>query len=336
MTLYKKNKRTLTLVTLPYKESYFKIGKFLMWSFLAIQIYKGYLYFTAFNTNRVEIFLFGNMANPVPTWVRFVASFFEYGYYFILASVPDEKNFKKYSSLYFVVLIPEIALGNRSMFGAFILFYFWYYYKFYSKLPIKTKTSIILGVVMLGVFQLMEFMRDGGENGLESLSLTRFLVGQGVSFYILPIYLDYCDNIQYYLYPFFLYNILSGFTGYTGQSIEVLQHNCGVGHQLMYAVDPDYYLAGASFGSSSITEIYDAGILGFLALSILFSVMIVYVEKRFCSKSFFCFSSLMLFSHFVMSSRGSYFPSLYGFVKLYLFYKFILFMMSKYANRVSH
>lgn len=336
LALYKKNIRTLMEVSLKYKESYLRIGEFLMWSFLVIQIYKGYLYFTAFNANRVEIFLLGNMANPVPTWVRFVASFFEYGYYFILASVPEEKVFKKYSLLYFVVLIPEIALGNRGMFGAFILFYLWYYYKFYKRLPIKTRTAVIFAVFMLVVFQLMEFVRDGGEKGLESISLTRFLVGQGVSFYILPIYIDFCDSMQYYLYPFFLYNILSGFTGYTGQSIEVLQHNCGVGHQLMYAVDSDYYLAGASFGSSSITEIYDAGIIGFLFLSIFFSVMIIFLEKRICSNRFFCFSCLMIVSQFVLSSRGSYFPSLYGFVKLYLFYKFILFMMSKYANRVSH
>lgn len=314
-------------------EQYYKIGKILMWSFLAFQIYEGYLFLNVFNANRVEIFLLGNMANPVPMWVRFVASFYEYGYFFILASMPNEKSFKKYSLLYFVVLVPEILIGNRAMFGAFALFYLWYNYTFYRKMAIKTRTAFILSVAMLVIFQLMEFMRDGASNGLASVSLTKFLVGQGISFYILPLYIDYAANLQYYLYPFFLYTIFGGFTGYTGQSIEVLQHNCGVGHQLMYTINPDYYLAGASFGSSSITEIYDAGFVGFIILSIFFAYMLIFFEKRFVSNRFICFACLMIFSHFILSSRGSYFPSLYAFVKLFLFYKVILFFMRHFVSK---
>ena len=273
------------------------------------------------------------MANPIPTWVRFIAYFFELGYYFIIASIPGERDFKKYSMLYFVVLIPQIMLGNRGMFGAFLLFYLWYYYSFYGKMAIKTITAIIGGVGMLVIFQLMEFMRDGANMSLSSISLTKFLVGQGVSFYILPLYIDYADSMQYYLYPFFLYNILSGFTGYTGQSIEVLQHNCGVGHQLMYTVDSSYYLAGASFGSSSITEIYDAGIIGFILLSVFFSIMLSFFEWKILTSRFFCLGGLMFVTHFVLSARGSFFPSLYGIVKLFLFYQFILLTVGKVIFR---
>lgn len=311
---------------------YFKIGKILMWSFLCIQVYKGYLYFNAFNDNRLALFLLGSIGSTVPVWVKFMASIFEYGYFFILASIPDEKQFKKYTLLYFVVLVPEILVGNRCMFGAFILFYLWYSYTFYGK-TVKIRTAVIMGVVMLVVFQLIGFMRDNVLDGSASISLTRFLVEQGVSFYILPLYIDYVDNLQYYLYPFFLYNILNGFTGYTGQSIDVLQHNCGVGHQLMYTVNPDYYLAGASFGSSSIVEIYDTGSVGFVILSILFSYMLVFFEKRFVTSRFICFACFMIFSHFVLSPRGSFFPSLYGFVKLFIFYKLILFIRRYFVSK---
>lgn len=314
-------------------EQYFLIGKILMLSFLVIQLYKGYLFYNAFNENRAILYLYGSMANPIPTWVRFLAYFFEVGYYFILASVPNISKFKKYSILYFVVLIPDIMIGNRGMFGAFILFYLWYYFTYYKKLAIKLRTTIFLGVCMLIIFQIMEFMRDGWIYGFSSISLTEFLVNQGVSFYILPIYIDYADNIQYYLYPFVLYNILGGFTGYSGQSIEVLEHNCGVGHQLMYTVDPNYYLAGGSFGSSNITEMYDAGIIGFILLSIFFSYMIIFFEKKFVTNRFIRFMSYILIIHFILSPRGSYFPSIYGFVKLYIFYKVILFFMSKIIIR---
>lgn len=308
---------------------YFQIGKILMFTFLVFQIYKGYLYYMAFSINRVEIFLLGNMANPVPTWVRFIAYFFELGYYFIIASIPNEKNFKKYSLIYFIALIPDIMLGNRGLFGAFILFYLWYYYSMYGKMAIKTKTAIIGGVVMLVIFQLMEFMRNGENMDLSSFSLTGFLVSQGVSFYILPLYIDYVNNIQYHLYPFFLYNILGGFSGYTGQSMEVLMHKCGVGHQLMYAVNPNYYLSGASFGSSSIVEIYDAGLFGFIIFSIFFSVMLLFFERKMLISRFFCLGSLSLVTDFVLFARGSYFPSLYGIIKLYIFYRVILLTIKK-------
>lgn len=334
--LFHKSSKKISNIRFYCNEKLFFIGKILMWSFLAIQIYKGYLYFNAFNANRVEIFLLGNMANPVPTWVRFFAYFFEIGYYFVLASVPKESKFKRYSLLYFIVLIPEILLGNRGMFGAFALFYLWYNYTFFGKTVLKTRTAIIMGCIMLVIFQLMEFIRDGASYDITSISPTKFLVSQGISFYILPIYIDYINNVSYYLYPFFLYNILSGFTGYTGQSIDVLQHNCGVGHQLMYAVDPNYYLAGASFGSSSITEIYDAGIVGFMFFSIFFSVMIRFFERKFLTNMFIRFTCLVLVSHFILSSRGSYFPSLYAFLKLFIFYHLIIFFMNTFILKKNN
>ena len=303
---------------------YFKIGKFLMWAFLAVEIYKGYLYFTSFSLDRVMIYLYGNMANPVPGWVRFLATFFEMGYAFILCSVPDAKTFKKYSALYFVVLIPEIMLGNRGMLGAYILFFFWYYAKFYNPQPIKTKYVILLGVAMLFIFQVMQFYRDDSDMSAVSYSMTLFLKGQGISFFILPLYMQYAGSIQYYLYPFVLYNLISGFSGYTGQSIEVLQHNCGVGHQLMYAIDPGFYLSGASLGTSSITELYDLGIVGVIVGALLFPVMIAFFEKKFSKSRFALFLSFYLLSSFVLSARASYFPSLYVIVKYFIFYQLLL------------
>lgn len=308
-----------------YNPMYFKLGKWLMWSFLIIEIYKGYLYFSSFSLDRTLIYLYGNMANPVPTWVRFLATFYEMGYAFILCSLPDKTIFKKYSALYFVVLIPEILLGNRGMFGAFLLFFFWYYARFYNPQPIKTKYVFIGGALMLVVFQAMQFYRDDSDMSAVTFSLTLFLKGQSVSFFILPLYMQFASSMQYYLYPFVLYNLISGFSGYTGQSIEVLQHNCGVGHQLMYAINPDFYLSGASLGSSSITELYDLGIIGVIVGALFFPVMIVFFEKKFASSRFFLFLSFFLFTSFVMSSRGSFFPNTYAILKYFIFFKMLIY-----------
>lgn len=111
--------------------------------------------------------------------------------------------------------------------------------------------------------------------------------------------------------------------------MEVLMHKCGVGHQLMYAVNPNYYLSGASFGSSSIVEIYDAGLFGFFIFSIFFSVMLLFFERKMLISRFFCLGSLSLVTDFVLFARGSYFPSLYGIIKLYIFYRVILLTIKK-------
>ena len=303
---------------------YFKIGKFLMWAFLAVEIYKGYLYFSSFSISRVLIYLYGNMENPVPTWVRFFATFFEMGYAFIICSRPEKTVFKKYSALFFVVLIPEILLGNRGMFGAFLLYYLWYYARYYNPRPISMKYVFIFGVVMLLIFQMMEIMRNGGELSKGTYSLTAFLKGQATSFYILPLYIQNASSIQYYIYPFVLYPIIGGFSGYTGQSIEVLEHKCGVGHQLMYTVSPDYYLNGGSFGSSNIVELYDLGICGIIVGALLLPMMLSFFERKFNSSRFTLFLSYSLLSQFLLSARGSFFPPLYTIVKLFIFYSLIL------------
>ncbi len=307
-----------------YGQAYFKIGKFLMFAFLWTMIYKGYLYVNSFSMDRILIFLNGNLDNPVPTWVRFLATFYEIGYFFIIASKPDKKLFKQYSSLYFFSIIPDIILGNRMAFGAFILFYCWYYAKMYDTRIIKRKYIILAVIGLLLIFQGMEFIRDGMTLSKSHFSLTSFLVGQSVSFYILPIYITYSGSILYYHYPFILYNIIGGFSGYTGQSIEVLEHNCGVGHQLIYTVNPDYYLMGASFGSNNIVELYDIGVVGVILGAIFLPYMLRFFEKKINSSHFWLFMSLMIVSHFVTFSRGSYFPSLYLIVKYFIFYQFIL------------
>ena len=326
---FKKKNNLVSIQKIRYNNPiYYRIGKFLMYVFTIVAIYKGYLYVTSFSMDRVLIYLYGNMANPIPSWLRFLDTFFTVGYYFIIASNPDRKTFKKYSSFYFIAIIPEILLGNRGMFGAFLLFYIWYYYRNFNSRAFKVKYLLTFGIAMLMLFQLMQFYRDGF-SGDTSLSITRFLVDQSVSFYILPLYIQHAGNIAYYSYPFVFYNLIGGFSGYTGQSIEVLQHNCGVGHQLMYTVSPEYYLAGASFGSSSITELYDLGALGVILGGILFSVMIFFFDKKINVSPFMRFISLFLFTAFILSSRGSFFPSLYSIIKLFIFYKFSLIVFGK-------
>ena len=317
---YKKSAETEPTDFPDTNQFYLDLGRLLMKVFLVIVLYKGYLFFNAFNGNRVLIYLGGTIDTPIPTWVRFFSTFFEVGYYFVLASKPPRKVFNTYSLLYMAELIPGILIGNRGSFGAFICVFFWYTWKTYHKLILPQKYIILLGIAMLFIFQLMEFIRDGfvAEDGF---SITRFLVGQGVSFYILPLYIDYAHNIQYYLYPFILYGILAGFSGYTGQSIECLQHKCGVGHQLMYAVNPEYYLMGASFGSSCVTELYDLGKVGFVLGSIFFGYMVFWVDKKIDTKIFWRFAAFFILSNLLLAPRGMFFPSFYFLVKYYIFFR---------------
>lgn len=302
---------------------FFVIGKTLMWLFLFIEIYKGYLYFQSFSMERVLLFLNGSNASPIPIWVRFFATFFEIGYLFILASKPEEKHFKGYSLLYFVVLIPEILIGNRMQLGVFLLYFFWYSNKIYKKQPFKTSTIVIFGFVMLLFFQAIEFYRNGLIVQDQSFSPTRFLAGQAVSFYLVPLYMIYASQIQYYSYPFVFYNILSGITGYgyNGQSIEVLEHNCGIGHQLVYAINPDVYLAGYSLGTSGVCELYEFGFTGIIIGAIIFAFMVKICENIVSRFRLGLFLSFTLVGSLVVFARSSFFPSAYMIIKYIVFYE---------------
>ena len=275
----------------------------------------------------------GNTINPIPSWVRFLATFFVIGYYFIVASKPSKEDFNKYSILYFALLIPDILVGNRGMLGMFIMFYFWYKNRFYG-IKISKQALAVFGVSLILFFQAVEVLRNGISLSSATFSPTSFLKGQAVSFYLVPLYIQYSSSIMYYNYPFVLYNLLSGITGwgYSGQSIEVLQHNSGIGHQLMYAINPDVYLSGFSLGTSSVSELYDLGWIGVVVGAFFLGVMLMYSEKIISTKKLGLFLSYNLVANFIISARGSYFPGAYGIIKDIIFYFFVLFIFSLIIN----
>lgn len=320
-----------------FNERNFKIGRFLMFFFMGIALYKGYLTYKYYASNRTLMFLLGSDNSLIPLYVRFFSTFFQLGYIFIISSLPSKKIFLKYSVLYLISMIMDLLTGNRSMFGASVLFFIWFYYRYYSS---KIRLSYIFVVVFFAValFQYIGITRNGGDlDGyvITSLFMTFFLE-QSTSFFILPLYMIFENDILYYQYPYILYTIIGGFSGYTGQSIEVLQHKCGIGHQLIYSINPDYYLSGASLGSSSISELYEFGWVGVFLGALFLGKMFVYFERKVTSNRLWLLLSLPVFQQLIMSPRGSYFPSLYGILKILIFYCFIVLVYNLLFNSTNH
>ena len=89
----------------------------------------------------------------------------------------------------------------------------------------------------------------------------------------------------------------------------------------MYAVNPEYYLMGASFGSSCVTELYDLGKVGFVLGSIFFGYMVFWVDKKIDTKIFWRFAAFFILSNLLLAPRGMFFPSFYFLVKYYIFFR---------------
>lgn len=90
--------------------------------------------------------------------------------------------------------------------------------------------------------------------------------------------------------------------GATGQSYEVLATRSGLGHQLIYTINPSYYLNGFSLGSSSVTELYEFGLLGVGLGAILFAWIINKIETMKINR-YYLFFSFEIFYWIVSSSE---------------------------------
>lgn len=176
---------------------------------------------------------------------------------------------------------------------------------------------------ILQVIALTRTNSEISEISLVSL-LQLFFISQSTSFYVLPLYIQYKTSIIDYNYPFILDPIIGGFTGATGQSYETLEVRSSLGHQLIYSLNPEYYLNGYSLGTTSIAELYEFGIVGILLGAILFAWMVYHFNYMVDKHRGYLLFSMIIFFALISSPRANFFPSLYDICKNLIFYLVIL------------
>jgi oligosaccharide repeat unit polymerase len=316
-----------------------KIGKAVIWIFLVFAFYRVFLEVKLLYGNRLLLFTSGGTANlDIPLIIRIATTLFQTGYLFILAAYPPRKTFILYTSIYMFTILPGIIIGNRMLLATMLLFVFWYLNKMYVFKLHKT-TTLLYFIAFLLIMQVVALFRSGNEltNTIWSL-IPLFLISQSTSFYILGLFIENQYQIQYYNYPYILDNVIGGFMGVTGQSLGTLEVRSNLGHQLVYSLNPDYYLNGFSIGTSSIAELYEFGLIGVIIGAIAFVWFIAKFDYMVNRHRLYMIFSVIFFTTIITSLRASFFPYFYDMVKDILFFVLIVIIyniLSKQPVKIS-
>ena len=242
----------------------FNIGKKIMIVFFCFVFYRSYLEVQLLLGDRGLLYILGTSNLGLPTYLRYFTAIFQSGYLFILASYPPKKQFLKYSIIYVLILMPGMIIGNRAEFAVTLLFLIWYLYKMYNQ-KFNYLKLFISGIGFVMLFQIIAIVRVGDKVVVNTFELiTTFFTYQSSSLDVLELYIEHKNDLEglNLNYPFILDPLVAGFTGLSGQSLEVLETRSSLGHHLIYLLNPEYYLSGFSGGTTSIAELYQFGILG--------------------------------------------------------------------------
>ncbi len=300
------------------REIYYKAGRFCMITMLPFAL----LYTTFLMTiSRADLYTSGTGAMGMPVYIRISNMIYTIGFYLIVASRPAYNNFCKYTLLYFISLIPTLLSGERGEVLLVVVFFVWYITVFYNK---KVKLLIIglLGVLGVVSSYVISFTRQ--DLGVESEDLFKiiltFFSESSTTCKLTSFYVENRDAVAH-SYPFFLDQAIYGIKSFllgqpnAGQSIEMLATRSSLGHNLVYYLNPDYYLGGNSTGTAWVAECYEFGIIGIMLGAILLAWFIHLFEDRIVFGRFSSIFTYEFFGAIVMSPRGSLLPSIYSILK---------------------
>lgn len=315
-------------VVLSTNSKYLTIAKYTMWITLPFAIYYSILQFNIVGSEGGRTALYsagGNEALGVPLYVRIPNMFFTGAFYLLVASCPPKKVFIKYVLIYFITLIPILLMGERGEVIVPIIFTIWYMHT-YFKIKINYLKLGILAFVIMAVAYILTFTRLGVDVGQLSgiIILFGFLETSATSFKLLGYYVTFKSKIADHTYPFVFDSLIAGLTGASGQSLETLNVRSSIGHQLVYYLNPNYYLAGASTGTSFVAECYEFGLLGVIIGALVLAMFIVYMDYRMRRSHYLMVFLYLLFSMIILSPRGGLFVGLYDIIK----YSLILFVLT--------
>ena len=316
---------------LRYDSTREQIGILILKVFFIVAFYRAYLEMKALMDNRLLFFIEGNAGNlGIPLIVRLGSSCFKIGYLILLSSCPRKKIFIKYSILYFSMLIPGLAIGNRMELAVLVIFILWYSYKFYN-LKLATTKIIIGGIIALVILQMVAFSRENEDtSSLNFMNIVSvFFQSQATSFHVLPLLIDYITQINF-PYPAVLDSLISGLFSSSGQSEDVLHLRSSLGHQLVYTVNPDYYLMGASLGTSYVAEVAQYGFCGVFIGGFFLAFYIRIFEVLILTNRYVRMFIYMVFTGIITSPRGSLLPSIYIISRDLLFF-FLLYNLFRWC-----
>ncbi len=269
----------------------------------------------------------------VPYIFVFLASFFEYFFYFYMATMPSKKDSKYVIILYLVVNLLSLSSGQRG--GAVLAIIFLVTYFFIrnrvnpGEKPWITKRGIIILSTLIPIFVSILFMiafirsdKDVDYKGSSNLVVS-FFYQQGVSANVIG-YVNYFDEKlpkgKVYsigkIIDFMNHNIISQKLFGTGpvkpQTVEHAMKDHTLHATLTYMGSPNLYLAGGGYGGSFIADLWaDMGFFGIILGGLIYGICLAIIIK-WCSLSFWKASvGLMMYSNIIYAPRSNYIDFIY-------------------------
>ena len=298
-----------------YRKRLYRVGRNIMIWMFPFAFYYGYLFWQ--NDLRTSAFIEGGISAPF--YLRLTHMLFLIGFYFVVASVPKHRNFIFCFVIYLLTMLPIVLGGERGDFVVPIIFFVWYNYKFYGyKINILKLVSLAIAIMLFSYY--ISYARRNAimSEGSMLTYLFGFLAESATSLKLLCFYIVYHSTIMPHTYPFFIDSLIGGMLPASGQSLETLQIRSSLGHQLVYTISPNYYLAGHSMGTSFIAEAYEFGIIGIIISAFIFVKVIILFEKYIVKSRLGKYFLFYMFTIIILSPRGAILPGIYDLLKYYI------------------
>ena len=274
----------------------------------------------------------------LPMYVRICSSLFYVAYLFVISSSPNVKKFIIWTILYISTEIPSLMLGNRMAIGQVFVFIFWYVSQYYRK-RINVKKVILIGAAFTVLLFYVGMKRmDVNPFDMSFITAARdFATMQSSSFTLLCLYIMYASQISA-PYPFFLDTLIGSVIYSTGgQSEIIIAKRAGLGHHLVYAVDPNVYLNGSNTGTSFIAELYQFGFIGAILGALFFAWFITTINQKIFRSRLILFFIHLLFGVIIISPRGGMFLPVYDIIKCLVFGLFLIFIYNLFSkNKIKY
>jgi hypothetical protein len=309
---YKKTSFSIP-TNLKYVNTGKKLIKFLMLPLLLVYVKQ--LYFIL--TNGYISLFNGDLLRNTSVIEIILPRLMEYSFYIFLAGVPTEKQFKKYSLIYILLMLFHALKGQRGSFMLLLILVLWYYYKVYNK-KLKFNRLISISIPPLLLSQLLIFTRVNKD--LSNYSFLdvpyNFILQNGISVNVSAYVIQFYDSgmksvgVPYFFAPlhdYFYRLFIDRSVFYEGRTDKLLEVSNYLSNQLIYFINADAYYFGNGTGSSYLAELFDlGGVIGGAIILFFLTKFILQFEFKSNYNRFFLFLSPIVLMKFVYIPRDSF------------------------------
>jgi len=199
-----------------------------------------------------------------PGLLRFV-TILNLSYYFFLASIPEMKNFRKYTIPYFLLLLLGLLTGQRGPFVVGILVIFVFYNNFIKKVNLKIIMTLALSLILMT--QMAFNLRTDSENNVGFGFIGDFLYNQGISISIVGYTLQFDNDLDEMGLNKIFYPFTEFLDEIKGEPKDLnREKELYFPSKLSYLANDKYYYMGFGMGSSFIAELYSS--LGMIGMAV--------------------------------------------------------------------